>query len=139
MVHALEESRRVLASGGRLIDIRPLSSNPPVVVITEDGDKLAGRADDALGIPDDQAANNAIADSVRQGIFFKDADERFEFSYYWDTVEQMQAYVEDRWDGWVILQNTTLQNAARIIGESTGRVQIRMSLNMLISVYSKRG
>lgn len=139
MVHALEESRRVLARNGRLIDIRPLSSYPPVVVITEDGDKLAGRFNDSLGIPDDQAANNAIADAVRQGIFFKDAEEQFEFFYYWDTVEQMQAYVEDRWEGWVILENTILQNLSRIISESKGRVQMRVSLNMLISVYGKRG
>ncbi len=139
MVHALEESRRVLTHNGRLIDIRPLSSYPPVEVITSNGARLAGRADDSLGIPDDQAANNAIADAVRQGIFFKDAEEQFEFFYYWDTVEQMQAYVEDRWEGWVILENTILQNLSRIISESKGRVQLRVSLNMLISVYGKRG
>ncbi len=139
MVHALEESRRVLTHNGRLIDIRPLSSYPPVEVITSNGARLAGRADDSLGIPDDQAANNAIADAVRQGIFFKDADERFEFFYYWDTMEQMQAYVEDRWEGWVILEDTILQNLSRIISESKGRVQLRVSLNMLISVYGKRG
>lgn len=139
MVHALEESRRVLARNGRLIDIRPLSSYPPVEVITSNGARLAGRADDSLGIPDDQAANNAIADAVRQGIFFKDADERFEFFYYWDTMEQMQAYIKDRWDDWVILRDTTLQNAAQIISESTGQIQLRITLTILISVYGKRG
>jgi len=139
MVHALEESGRVLARNGRIIDIRPVTSYPPIEVITGDGTRLAGRADDSLGLPDDQAANHAVAEALRQGVFFKETEAQFQFMYYWDTLAQMQAYVEERLSDWIILGKTTLQNVSRLLSESSGQVQLRLSLEVLISVYRKPG
>lgn len=138
MVHALEESWRVLAPGGQLVDIRPLTSNPPLEVIFNEEISIAGQVDDSVDTPSDIAANEAVKEVVNRGIFLKQQEERFEFAYYWDKLEDMEAYIEDQWSDWVNLPQEVSGKARRLTKDFAGNVQYRVQVDMLISRYKKQ-
>ena len=138
MVHALEESWRVLAPGGQLVDIRPLTSNPPLEVIFNEEISIAGQVDDSVDAPSDIAANEAVKEIVNRGIFLKQQEERFEFAYYWDKLEDMEAYIEDQWSDWVNLPQEVSAKARRLTKDFAGNVQYRVQVDMLISRYKKQ-
>lgn len=138
MVHALEESWRVLAPGGQLVDIRPLTSNPPLEVIFNEEISIAGQVDDSVDTPSDIAANEAVKEVVNRGIFLKQQEERFEFAYYWDKLEDMEAYIEDQWSDWVNLPQEVSVKARRLTKDFAGNVQYRVQVDMLISRYKKQ-
>lgn len=138
MVHALEESWRVLAPGGQLVDIRPLTSNPPLEVIFNEEISIAGQVDDSVDTPSDIAANEAVKEVVNRGIFLKQQEERFEFAYYWDKLEDMEAYIEDQWSDWVNLPQEVSGKARRLTKDFDGNVRYRVQVDMLISRYKKQ-
>lgn len=137
MVHALNESWRVLKEGGRLIDIRPYSLSPPVEVIIDGAVLIAGPIDSSAGVPDDEASDKAIKEVVKNGAYSKSEAGSFKFAYYWDTLEHMKDYIEDRWSDSTHLPKDTLENAERLVSESTGLIQIRIRSNMKIVRYKK--
>ena len=67
MVHALTEVRRVLTSGGYLIDLRPFTARPPIEIISGDQVIPAGFVDDSHDVPDYLAANDAVAYMTANG------------------------------------------------------------------------
>lgn len=138
MVHALEESWRILAPGGQLVDIRPLTSNPPLEVIFNEEINIAGQVDDSVDTPSDIAANEAVKEVVNRGIFLRQQEERFEFAYYWDKLEDMEAYIEDQWSDWVNLPQEVSVKARRLTKDFVGNVQYRVQVDMLISRYKKQ-
>jgi hypothetical protein len=138
MVHALEESWRILAPGGQLVDIRPLTSNPPLEVIYNEEISIAGQVDDSVDTPSDIAANEAAKEVVNRGIFLRQQEERFEFAYYWDKLEDMEAYIEDQWSDWVNLPQEVSAKARRLTKDFAGNVQYRVQVDMLISRYKKQ-
>ena len=138
MVHALEESWRVLAPGGQLVDIRPLTSNPPLEVIFNEEISIAGQVDDSVDTPSDIAANEAVKEVVNRGIFLKQQEERFEFAYYWDKLEDMEVYIEDQWSDWVNLPQEVSGKARRLTKDFDGNVRYRVQVDMLISRYKKQ-
>ncbi len=98
MVHALQEAWRVLVSHGILIDVRPISADAQLEIVTHDESVSAGIVDMSLDIASDIAADNAINDVIQKGNFkYLKMDERFDVSYYWTSVEEMKAYVDDKW------------------------------------------
>lgn len=138
MVHALYESWRVVKRGGWLIDLRPYSLNPPVEVIINDSVRIAGPIDSSAGVPDDEAADQAINEVVKDGAFSKSEEGSFRFAYYWETLEHMKDYIEDRWSDSTHLPHDMLERAERLVNESDGPVQIRIRSNMKIVRYKKQ-
>ena len=65
MVHALLEGWRVLACEGKLIDLRPVHSNPPIELMTAGSHFVPGHVIDEAGALDDMAANKAMDEVVR--------------------------------------------------------------------------
>ena len=96
MVHALQEASRVLAASGSLLDLRPLSSKPPIEVVTPGGAVQVGVLDDSQ-TPDDAAVDRAMRQAVEIGWFVSHGgDTQFHTEHYWDTVKEMAEFIETR-------------------------------------------
>lgn len=113
-MHALQECWRVLASNGKLLDIRPRTSNPDVELIFNESFYSAGQIDDSAGQIDDEAADRAIANLVSRDFFVKLDEQRFSFAFYWPTLDQMQAYIEKYWGDYAILPPDVVRQAREL-------------------------
>jgi hypothetical protein len=138
MVHALNEVRRVLAKDGLLIDRRPMLDRWPVEISSLHSVQEAGRATDLREpIADDQAANDAMQESLQRGWLVRERQETFSFFYYWDTPNEMQEYINDEWDDIIKIEDE-LWNVLRsswTVANADARVRLRMK--MLITRYQK--
>jgi len=97
MVHALKDIRRVLARGGLLLDLRPLSGAWPVEVVGAGGVMVTGHVDESEDIADDRAADAALAAVAQAGLFARERDGAFDFSWYWDSLGEAQAHIAEKW------------------------------------------
>ena len=138
MVHALQEAWRALKSGGPLIDMRPIASRPPVDILSNSGTKRAGRVDDAPGKPDDAAADAAMANAVKFGHFEEQEKQLFEISDYWNEVQGMVDYIQDRWSDSAKIPPGTIENANNFVDQASGDIKIRLTQEIMISRYAKR-
>jgi len=136
MVHALEESWRVLVPGGYLVDTRPLSGDMRVEVVADSRAKFAGLVDDSAWVADDEATERALETVIRRGLFLKEEEARFTFFDYWDTLEQLRAYTREKWEG-THLPRTVWHKAEDLISQSEGNTRIRISVTMLFCRYRK--
>jgi len=139
MVHALEETRRVLAPGGVLIDLRPLTDNWPVEIAWGAEGQEAGRLTDLpAGKEDDQAADLAIEEASRRGWFIRQEHETFPLFYYWDTPAEMQAFIEDEWDGVAELGEATSRQMRASWASADAAARIRVRVKMLLTRWIKK-
>lgn len=134
MVHALKEAARVLAPGGWLIDMRPLSVDMPLEVAAPSGWQVAGPVDMSPGVPTDLAADGAVQQLVKAGIIKLVSLDRFESAYVWDTYEAMQAYIEDRWSPDVIVPPAVAQRAQVLASAQPGGGPLRIRLVIRLAV-----
>jgi hypothetical protein len=137
MVHALTEVRRVLVLGGRLVDLRPVASNWPIDVMIEGRAMLAGRAKHSSQIPNEIAANKAIAIVVHNGWFVKEREAFFEFAYYWQSIADMKAYAADRWPRRVVLPQPAIVAARRLVRQEPTRSKLRIRRKIRIASYRR--
>ncbi len=139
MVHALQEAWRVLVSHGILIDVRPISGDAQLDIVTHERSLSAGIVDMSPGIASDIAADNAINEVIQKGAFnYLKMDERFDVSYYWTTVEEMKAYVDDKWKDDAILTGEVVRKARTIFDNFRREARIRISLQMKLSKLEKQ-
>jgi SAM-dependent methyltransferase len=134
MVHALKEIHRVLAPGGILIDLRPFADSSPVEVASDSQTHLAGHLDQLPeDIANDEAANQAIAKAAEQGRLTLERMEFFQFSYEWDSPEEMQAYIEDEWSDFVTIPEDLWRNVRSLWVAAEGGGHLRVRRKMLIA------
>ena len=138
MVHALKEIWRVLVPNGALVDLRPLSGELPLEIVADDQAKLAGFLDDSAEIPTDIASNDSLTEVTRQGWFVRERKDLFDYLWYWDTVDEMKAYMEENWDPTPILTETVATEARRLLASGGKGARVRLRTNVLISRYRKR-
>jgi hypothetical protein len=137
MVHALAESWRVLAAEGTLIDIRPYLGNMRLEVLSEQGDRLAGLADDSALVSDYKAVMRTLDQGVRDGRFFKEEEQFFDFAYYWDTLEDFEVYVQENWVNRRVPKKL-LRKARKMEVDAEGSTRIRIRDERVIARYRKR-
>jgi len=139
MVHALQEIHRALVPNGVLIDLRPLSNNWPLEVIVDEQTSLAGPVDDSPGLPDDEAANSAIAQAGREGWFIREREGTFDFLWYWDSLAEMESgFANDpSWAGFVSLPAETAARA-HALTNTYHEARVRLRLHMHIARWRKR-
>ena len=139
MVHALREIWRVLTPGGLVLDVRPLAGDWPVEVVARGHVLAAGQVDHKPeGYVDDRAANDAAALAGREGWFVREREGAFDFAYYWDTPEEMRAYVEEQWGDYLSLPETVVTRARALRAAAAEGAQVRIRLDMMISRWRKR-
>ena len=137
MVHALLESWRVLALEGKLIDLRPVHSNPAVEVITAGSHFVPGHLDDEADAAEDMAADEAMVEVVRRGYFAPQMQDTFKFAVYWDTLEDLLEYADRKWRD-TMLPADVREQARRHIAGIDGRYRICIRDTMHIAVYRKQ-
>ena len=138
MVHALEEIRRVLATGGILIDLRPLGDQWRVEVYSARTTRQTGSMTDLpAGREDDLAANQSMAEGQRNGWFLREEEEFFPIHYLWDTASEMEEWVATEWEGFVALGEEARRatRSAWALGDADSRV--RVEVKMLITRWKK--
>ena len=94
MVDALREIHRILAPGGALLDLRPISGTNSVYLVTAASEVPYGAIDAYGAEHDDQAADAAIEEMLQRGCFMLRSRTRFEFDFYWDTAAEMRAFTQ---------------------------------------------
>ena len=92
MVHALQEARRVLKPGGILIELRPAPIHRRVWITSGGGDQLLGAMSEVLD--DDRAANQAVAEVLRSGLFTREWRIQFPCDRVMNNVEDFAKFLE---------------------------------------------
>jgi hypothetical protein len=138
MVHALCEFRRVFRPDGVLLDLRPVADRWPVQVVAGQDVWEAGRVEDLPAQLEDEAASAAaLAQVVRSGWFVLERAETFDFHYCWDTPDEMQAYLDTEWEGYVSLSADVVAGARALwVGDERER-RVRVPVKMHIGCWRK--
>ena len=95
MVHALEEIHRLLRPEGRLIDIHPVPV-APIVQVLRDGEVIFSKPKRDLDDLDEDvvAADRAVEEVLRVGLYELERREEFDFYSYGATVAELREF----WD-----------------------------------------
>ena len=138
MVHALDEVRRVLASDGILIDLRPLADNWRVEVVSLREVKRTGHVEDLpVQTNGDVAANAAIQAAEKRGWFKREQDELFPLFYSWDTPSEMEEFVDDDWSDFVGMEEDTRRATRSAWAVADGDSRVRVRVEILIARWRK--
>jgi hypothetical protein len=138
MVHALKEAWRVMAPQGVMMDIRPLSVDTPLEVISGEVRQLAGIVDMSPDLKYDIAADEAIETVRREGIFIEKQVDEFEYVYYWKTFHGMMADFEERWKDEIIVPEDVINKAQQFYKENRPNGMLRLGMRMKSVKYEKR-
>ncbi len=138
MVHALHEAWRVLRPQGILIDLRPLCADAPLEIVFTGGCEPAGAVEMSLGIAHENAADNAVKCVVGEGIFKELKLEHFDFAFYWHTVKEMKAEMDEYWKDDAILRPGVLRRAAALFKKRPSQAQVRLRMRMRLAEFEKQ-
>ncbi|NWG05936.1 MAG: hypothetical protein HXY35_04520 [Chloroflexi bacterium] len=139
MVHALNEIRRVLVPDGFLIDLRPIVDQWRVEVISARETRETGRVTDLpLGLADDTAANQAMANAEAHGWFLREHEEFFSIHYAWDSASKMEEWIDEEWENFVSLDEETRRATRSAWALANADSQVRVKVKMLITRWRKR-
>ena len=93
MVHALHEARRVLKPKGLLIDLRPAVAHRKVGVLQAGHYQHLGTMRETFD--NDYAANQAVTEVVRQGLFQAPRRLRFDCQRTMDNLAEFRAWLDE--------------------------------------------
>lgn len=137
MVHALHEAWRVLLPQGMLIDLRPLCADAPLEIVFTGGCALAGAVDMSPDIALEIAADQAIDSVVGEELFKKLQLDFFDFAYYWDSVADFLADMDEYWKGEVILRTGVIRRARALFKKHQPQARVRLRVRMKLEKFEK--
>lgn len=137
MGHALEEVWRIVAAGGKLIDLRPIATHWPIEVVNGGRAMPMGTVDGTLRAAHDNASHQAMVAAVRKGRFRKEREAFFEFAYYWDSLDELTAYVDDCWSDTMVLPESAIEQIGRLVLATPIQHKIRIRRQMMIARYRR--
>jgi ubiquinone/menaquinone biosynthesis C-methylase UbiE len=138
MVHALNEIQRVLIPRGVLIDLRPLADHWAVEVASARQVIETGRVEDLpIGLEDDEAANNSVAQSEVNGWFTRESEETFPFYYSWDSPREMEQYISEEWENFIGLDDSVKEATRSAWASADADSRVRVRMKMLITRWVK--
>lgn len=91
MVHALEQIHRLLTPSGVLIDIHP-HPEPEAVAVLQAGNAVFSEPMDEAESEDVLAAEHALNEVVRRGLFVTDRAEEFEFITHASSADELRDF-----------------------------------------------
>lgn len=134
MVHALSEIRRVLVPDGILIDLRPILNRWQIEVASIRERRRTGRMQDLpVGLADDEAANQSAAHAAQDGWFIREQEDFFSFIYSWDSPKEMEAWIEEEWEGFIGVDEETRQATRSVWATSDADARVQVKVKMLIT------
>ncbi len=139
MVHALHEAWRVLLPLGILVDLRPLCADAPLEIVFTGGIALAGQVDMTVDIAHEIAADQAIEAVLREGFFKKSQLVSFDFAYYWETVADLLADMDEYWKDDVILPAAVIRRAGALFKKYQPQARVRLRVPMKLEKFEKAG
>lgn len=89
MVHALEETHRVLRAGGSLIDLRPATTNRTLELELADAHLYIGEIDSSETFADHRVADEALVSSVKRGLLEAEHSAEFQVTTDLDSVKDL--------------------------------------------------
>ena len=138
MVHALSEIRRVLVPDGILIDLRPVLDHWQIEVASAREVRETGRMQDfPIGLADDEAANQNMAEAEQKGWFVRESEAFFPLYYSWDSASEMEEWIKEEWHDFIGLDEETRRatRSAWALGDADSQVRVRVK--MLITRWRK--
>jgi len=93
MVHALHEAQRVLQPDGILFDLRPAPVHRRIAIQSAAGVQEIGAMREDL--TDDYAANRAVKQVIREGLFKSETFMQFNCNRLMDNLKEFQAWLLD--------------------------------------------
>ncbi len=138
MVHALREIHRVLASGGVMLDLRPLLDRWPVEVSWPGSLHEVGAVTDLKEpLADDAAANAAMNEADAQLGFHREAEQAVSFFYYWDTPKEMEDYIAENWDDVIRVDESVWKRLGSSWASAGAEARVRMRMKLVIARHRK--
>ena len=138
MVHALGEIRRVLVPNGILIDLRPILDRWPVEIVSTRENHQTGRMEDyKLGLEDDAAANQSVAEAEKNGWFSRENGEFFPIHYVWESPKDMEEWVDTEWDDFLGMDEEARRTTRSAWAVGDGDSHVRVRVKMLITKWRK--
>jgi hypothetical protein len=137
MVHALTETWRVLKPEGYLLDLRPISIDVPLFILTGSGWQPAGLPDQSPDRIDDIACDGALRSMVRGGLFKPVKRKYFDVNNYWNSLRAFKADIDDRWQDNILVSQEIWREARRLYKSGSGKRRVRIPFRKKISVYQK--
>ena len=93
MVHALREAQRVLQPNGILFDLRPAPVHRRIGIQSAAGIQQVGAMREDL--TDDYAANQAVKQVLREGLFKSERSTQFKCNRVMDSLKEFQTWLFD--------------------------------------------
>lgn len=119
MVDALTEVHRTLIPGAPLLDVRPFLPFAPLELARAARITVLGRLEEAEFDPGDSAADEALAEVFRRGLFSLESTDSFWYANYWDSVAELREYLKD-WTDVARLPRRLAGEARRALRASPG-------------------
>jgi hypothetical protein len=137
MVDALSEIRRVVVPGGIVLDLRPVTGQNPVEIVTPDGAAVALGTIDAYGAAeDDRAANRAMEYALCRQWFLRESSVKFEVEYRWDTAADLENFARSsRRLREAKLPTEAIEERRRQLGGPEAPARVRFFRTMMLDRY----
>jgi hypothetical protein len=135
MVHALKEARRVLKQDGRMIDVRPLCIDVPLEVVCEGRSASAGVVDLSPDIARDIASDKALSIAFADRIIIETRLEDFTVSFYWNSIDEMKADLDEDWKDEVAITPDIWQMAGELLAAQPAGAKLRLAIRTKLGVY----
>jgi len=140
MVHALSEVHRVLQDNGQLLDLRPRTASAPIHIVSAREHVLAGEAMQAASEHvHTEAADAALTEAGRRGLFVQEHEARFPYFYFWDSPNEMQRYLQEEWEEIFGISEDTWRALRAAWAIADGDASLRMEINLSITRWRKLG
>ena len=134
-MHALKEARRVLKQDGRMIDVRPLCIDVPLEVVYEGRSASAGVVDLSPDIARDIASDKALSIAFADQIIIETRLEDFTVSFYWNSIDEMKADLDEDWKDEVVITPDIWQRAGELLAAQPAGAKLRLAIRTKLGVY----